>query len=141
MAILKRIANKSGDGAGRSRYIVRKAVEIRTDIPSYFSLLSGRELTPELCWEIANEYNRFLLLHQGDYRTQHFVVSFGHFLSDKEVEKVLDLLQEIFDDSLRYHLFAVHVEEHGTAFHIVESASPDGKLRHLSKIEYHQLKR
>jgi hypothetical protein len=141
LAILKRIANKSGDGAGRSRYIVRKAVEIRTDIPSYISLLSGERPTPELRKEIANEYNRFLLVHQGDYRTQHFIVSFGHFLSDKEIEKVLDLLQEIFDDSLRYHLFAVHVEEHGTAFHIVESASPDGKLRHLNQKEFHELKR
>jgi len=141
LAILKRIKNAKGDGAGRSRYIVQKAVEIRTDIPSHLSLLSGRKLSPELRQEIANEYNRFLLLHQGDYRTQHFVVSFGHFLSDREIEKVLDLLQEIFEDSLRYHLFAVHVEKHGTAVHIVESASPDGKLRHLSQKEFHELKR
>jgi hypothetical protein len=141
VAILKRVANGKGDGAGRSRYALDKAVAVRTDIPSPLSFLLGRELTTELRSELASEFNRHLLLHQGDYRTQHFVVSFGHRLTEKEIEKTLDRLENLFNDPLRLHLFVVHQEEHGTAVHIIESATPDGKLRHLSRKEFFELKR
>jgi len=141
MAILKRVSNGKGDGAGRSRYSLEKAVAVRTDIPSPLSLLLSGELSPELRRELASEFNRHLLLHQGDYRTQHFVVSFAHHLTPEEIEKVLDRLEKVFNDPFRLHLFAVHQEEHGTAVHIIESASPEGKLRHLSRKEFFELKR
>jgi len=138
---LKRIPNGQGDGAGRARYSLKKAVMIRTDMPSYLSLLTDSPTTEELRRDIADEFNRQLLIHQGDYRTQHFVVSFSHHLPMEEIEKVLDRLEEIFSDPLRLHLFAVHQEEHGTAIHIVESADPEGRLRHLSRKEFFDLKK
>ena len=140
MAILKRVRQGTGDGAGRARYALQKAVAVRTDIPSPLSLLTDK-LTEELKRELANEFNRQLLIHQKSYKTQHFIVSFSHHLTDKEIEAVLDKLEQIFDDSLRLHLFAVHREEHGTAIHIIESADPEGRLRHLSRKEFFDLKR
>jgi len=141
MAILKRIPNKSGDGAGRSRYTLQKAIAVRTDIPSPLSLLIYSNLTDTLRNEIADEFNRFLLRHQGNYKTSHYVVSFGHFLSDEEVEEVLDKIQQIFDDLDRYHLYVVHKEAHGTAVHVIESANRRGQLRRLSPQQFHDLKR
>ncbi len=58
MAILKRVPNGKGDGAGRSRYSLEKAVAVRTDIPSPLSLLLDGELSPELRRELASEFNR-----------------------------------------------------------------------------------
>jgi hypothetical protein len=141
MAILKRIPNRTGDGAGRSRYALKKAVAVRTDIPSPLSLLVADSLSEELKTELASEFNRHLLLHQGSYKTQHFVISFGHHLSKEEIEKVLDRISSVFSDPERLHLFVVHQEEHGTAIHIVESADPEGKLRHLSRKEFFDLKK
>lgn len=142
MAVLKRIANKHGDGAGRAPYALEKAVAVRTDIPSYLSLLLGPgELPAELKRELAREFNRHLLIHQGNCRTQHFVISFGHHLTQRQVEKLLDRIEAIFSDPFRYHLYAVHQEDHGTAVHVIESADPDGKLRHLSQKEFYDLKR
>jgi len=142
MAILKRIPNKSGDGAGRSRYTLQKAIAVRTDIPSPLSLLIySSNLTDSLRNEVANEFNRFLLRHQGSYKTSHYVVSFGHFLSSEEIEEVLDRIQQIFDDLDRYHLYVVHQEAHGTAVHVIESANREGQLRRLSPRQFHDLKR
>jgi hypothetical protein len=141
MAILKRIPNKKGDGAGRSRYVLQKAVAVRTDIPSPLSLLIYSNLTDTLKKELADEYNRHLLQHQGSSKTSHYIISFGHTLSSKEIEQVLDKAQQIFDDPDRYHLYAVHQEPHGTAIHIVESANREGQLRRLSPRQFHDLKR
>ena len=142
MAVLKRIANKQGNGAGRAPYALEKAVAVRTDVPSPLSLLLGdRELPAELKRELAEEFNRHLLIHQGSCKTQHFVISFSHHLSPKQIEKLLDRIESIFSDPFRYHLYAVHQEDHGTAVHVIESADPDGKLRHLSQKEFYDLKR
>ena len=140
MAILKRVRQGTGDGAGRARYTLKRAVAVRTDIPSPLSLLTDN-LTEELKGELANEFNRQLLLHQQNYKTQHFIVSFSHHLVKEEIEVVLDKLERIFDDPFRLHLFVVHQEKHGTAVHIVESGDPEGKLRHLNNKEFHDLKR
>ncbi len=142
MAVLKRIANKQGNGAGRAPYALEKAVAVRTDVPSPLSLLLGdRELLAELKRELAEEFNRHLLIHQGNCKTQHFVISFSHHLSSRQIEKLLDRIESIFSDPFRYHLYAVHQEDHGTAVHVIESADPDGKLRHLSQKEFYDLKR
>jgi len=144
MAILKRIKNGTGDGAGRSRYVLQKAVAIRTDIPSPLSLLVAdtENLSPEIKKELADEFNRTLLLHQKSYKTSHYVISFGHFLTDDEISEVLDRLQDIFteEDDDRYRLFAVHREHFGTAIHIVESADSKGRLRRLTPREFRTLK-
>jgi 5S rRNA maturation endonuclease (ribonuclease M5) len=141
VAILKRVSNRQGDGAGRALYALKHAVAVRTDIPSPLSLVLDGELSTELRKELAKEFNRHLLLHQGSSKTQHYVVSFGHHLTEREIEKVLDRLENLFSDPYRYHLFVVHQEEHGTAVHIIESADPDGRLRHLSRKEFFELKR
>jgi len=141
VAILKRVSNRQGDGAGRALYALKYAIAVRTDIPSLLSLVLDGELPSELRKELAREFNRHLLLHQGSSKTQHYVVSFGHHLTQKEIEKVLDRLERLFDDPYRYHLFVVHQEEHGTAVHIIESADPEGRLRHLSRKEFFDLKR
>jgi 5S rRNA maturation endonuclease (ribonuclease M5) len=141
VAILKRVSNKQGNGAGRALYALKHAVAVRTDIPSPLIFLLSGELSPELRRKLAREYNRHLLIHQGSSKTQHFVVSFGHHLTEKQIEKVLDRLENLFSDPYRYHLFVVHQEEHGTAVHIIESADPAGRLRHLSRKEFFDLKR
>ena len=141
MALLKRIANKQGDGAGRALYALKHAVAVRTNIPSPLIFLLSGELSPGLRRELAREYNRHLLIHQGSSKTQHFVVSFGHHLTEREIEKVLDRLENLFNDPYRYHLFVVHQEKHGTAVHVIESADPEGRLRHLSRKEFFDLKR
>ena len=110
MALLKRIANKQGDGAGRALYALKHAVAVRTNIPSPLIFLLSGELSPGLRRELAREYNRHLLIHQGSSKTQHFVVSFGHHLTEREIEKVLDRLENLFNDPYRYHLFVVHQE-------------------------------
>ncbi len=141
MAILKRIPNKQGDGAGRAPYALRKAIAVRTNIPSPLSLLVYGELSEDLKRELAKEFNRWLILHQGHTKTEHYVISFGHHLEPKEIEKVLDKIEErLFNDPLRYRLIAVHQEDHGTAFHVLESGDPEGSIRR-SKEEYFALKR
>ena len=141
MAVLKRIKNGSGDGAGRSRYAVKKAVMVWTDIPSSLSLLPAETLL-ERKDELANEFNRHLKKHQGSYKTQHFVLSFGHHLSEDEILEVVERLREnIFYDPARLHLVAVHQEKHGTAFHIIESGNQEGRLRHLDRKSFFGLNR
>jgi len=141
VAVLKRVPNRQGDGAGRALYALKHAVAIRTDIPSPLFLILGEELSTEFRKELAREFNRCLLCHQGSYKTQHYVVSFGHHLTQEEIEKVLDRLEKLFNDPYRYHLLVVHQEPHGTAIHIIESADPEGRLRHLSRKEFFDLKR
>jgi len=141
MAILKRVKNGTGDGAGRARYALRKAIMVWTDIPSSLSLLPAESLLRKR-EELANEFNRHLKRHQGSYKTQHFVLSFGHYLSEEEILEVIERLREnIFYDSTRLHLIAVHQERHGTAFHIIESGNQEGRLRHLSRKEFYFMNR
>jgi len=141
MAILKRVKNGTGDGAGRAKYALKKAIMVWTDIPSSLSLLPVESLLKKKR-ELANEFNRHLKKHQGSYVTQHFVLSFGHHLSENEIVEVLEHLKErIFYDPTRLHLIAVHQEKHGTAFHIIESGNQEGKLRHISRKEFFDLNR
>ena len=53
MAILKRVSNRQGDGAGRALYALKHAVAVRTDIPSPLSLVLDGELSTELGKELA----------------------------------------------------------------------------------------
>ena len=142
MAILKRIANKQGNGAGRALYALKHAVAVRTNIPSSLVFALGGELTPELRKELAREFNRYLLLHQGDTKTQHFIISFGHHLTREEIEEVLNRVEEkLFNDPHRCYLFVVHQEPHGTAVHVIESADPEGRLYYRTPKELYELKK
>ena len=142
MAILKRVANKQGNGAGRALYALKHAVAVRTNIPSPLVFALDGELAPELRRELAKEFNRHLLLHQGDTKTQHFVISFGHHLTREEIEEVLNRVEEkLFNDPHRCYLFVVHQEPHGTAVHVIESADPEGRLHYRTPKELYELKK
>jgi hypothetical protein len=58
MALLKRIKNGTGDGAGRSRYALKKAVEYRTNIPSKLILNTPSLLTASLTSQEEKEFKK-----------------------------------------------------------------------------------
>jgi hypothetical protein len=168
MAFVVKIANERGDGAGRSRYLLKdpeKVLNVRTNALSPVALAP----TPELYPELANDFNKNLLARQKDYRTDHFVISFQHRFTQEEIDEILDILEEEFTREFgedRLFLAVVHAEEfseksltpegaleialgereeqkkiEGTAFHIVLGRNTEGKGIRLSKEEYMNFKR
>ena len=164
MAFVVKIQNGAGDGAGRSRYLLRepdKVLAVSSNIPSP-TLISGDYKT------LADDFNRTLLARQGDYRTDHFVVSFQHRFSQEELEEVIGVIETEFQKEFgedRPYLIVVHAEEFmnktpeeileeriggravsnppipGTSFHIVLGRNTEGKGIRLGKGEYLAFKR
>jgi hypothetical protein len=160
-----KIQNGAGDGAGRSRYLLRepdKVLAVSSNIPSP-TLISGDYKT------LADDFNRTLLARQGDYRTDHFVVSFQHRFTQEELEKIIEIIEAEFQKEFgedRPYLIVVHAEEFkgktpeeileeriggravsskppipGTSFHIVMGRNTEGKGIRLEKKEYLAFKR
>ena len=165
MAFVVKIQNGAGDGAGRSRYLLRepdKVLAVSSNIPSP-TLISGDYKT------LADDFNRTLLARQGDYRTDHFVVSFQHRFSQEELEEIIGVIETEFQKEFgedRPYLIVVHAEEFmnktpeeileerigggavssnspipGTSFHIVLGRNTEGKGIRLGKGEYLAFKR
>ena len=165
MAFVVKIQNGAGDGAGRSRYLLRepdKVLAVSSNIPSP-TLISGDYKT------LADDFNRTLLARQGDYRTDHFVVSFQHRFTQEELEKIIEIIEAEFQKEFgedRPYLIVVHAEEFkgktpeeileeriggravsskppipGTSFHIVMGRNTEGKGIRLEKKEYLAFKR
>ena len=165
MAFVVKIQNGAGDGAGRSRYLLRepdKVLAVSSNIPSP-TLISGDYKT------LADDFNRTLLARQGDYRTDHFVVSFQHRFSQEELEEIIGVIETEFQKEFgedRPYLIVVHAEEFmnktpeeileeriggravssnspipGTSFHIVLGRNTEWKGIRLGKGEYLAFKR
>lgn len=164
MAFVVKIQNGSGDGAGRSRYLLsspEKVLAVSTNIPSPAIITGDYRL-------LADDFNRALLARQGDYRTDHFVVSFQHRFNEEEIEQIIGILEEEFQREFgedRPYLIVVHAEEFknrtpeelleervenkhipkpsikGTSFHIVMGRNTEGRGIRLAKKEYLEFKR
>ena len=160
MAVVYRVPNKKGDGAGRSRYLLsdmKKVLGIRTNAP----------LSPLPDKSLASEWNRFLKSWQGSYKTTHLIISFPRLLSGSQIEEILEYLDQKLPEYVgdRFHLIVVHREVFngksitpeeileiregkreepgkidGTAFHIVLSADLQGKLLRLRPSEFKKMK-
>jgi len=164
MAFVVKIQNGAGDGAGRSRYLLRepeKVLAVSSNIPSP-ALISGDYKT------LADDFNRTLLARQKDYRTDHFVVSFQHRFTQEELEEIIEIVETEFQKEFgedRPYLIVVHAEEFknktpeeileeriggravskspipGTSFHIVLGRNAEGKGIRLGRKEYLEFKR
>jgi len=160
VAVVYRVPNKKGDGAGRSRYLLsdmKKVLGIRTNAP----------LSPLPDKSLASEWNRFLKSWQGSYKTTHLIISFPRLLSGSQIEEILEYLDQKLPEYVgdRFHLIVVHREVFngksitpeeileiregkreepgkidGTAFHIVLSADLQGKLLRLRPSEFKKMK-
>jgi hypothetical protein len=160
-----KIQNGAGDGAGRSRYLLRepdKVLAVSSNIPSP-TLISGNYET------LADDFNRTLLARQGDYRTDHFVVSFQHRFTQEELEEIIEIIETEFQKEFgedRPYMIVVHAEEFmnktpeeileeriggrvvsskppipGISFHIVMGRNTEGKGIRLEKRDYMAFKR
>jgi len=164
MAFVVKLQNGTGDGAGRARYLLKdpdKVLAVSGNIPSP-SLITGDYRT------LADDFNRILLARQGDYRTDHFVISFQHRFSEEELEEIIEIIEAEFQKEFgedRPLLIVVHAEEFsgktpeqileerigertassspipGTSFHIVLGRNTEGKGIRLGKREYLAFKR
>ena len=132
MAFFKKVKNNNGTGEGRAYYVLKRAVDFFCTIPVIETNTK----------ELAKKFNEYVYSCQGDYKTQHYIISFGHHLTKKEIEKALDKAIELFLDEGMSQIFAVHQEEHGTAIHIIESRHVlTNKFRHLNRKEFFEMKR
>jgi len=160
MAFVVKIPNRNGDGAGRSRYLLKdhkKVLAVSTNIPSPALILGNYKA-------LADDFNRTLLVRQGDYRTDHFVVSFQHRFSQDEIEEIIGIIESEFQEAFgedRPYLIVVHAEEFknktpeeileeriggagvsskspiaGTSFHVVMGRNTEGKGIRLKKRDY-----
>ncbi len=159
-----KIQNGVGDGAGRSRYLFNdpsKVLAVSSNIPSPALILGDYKF-------LADDFNRTLLARQGDYRTDHFVVSFQHRFTQEELEQIIEIIETEFQKEFgedRALLIVVHAEEFsgktpeevleekiggravskppilGTSFHVAMGRNTEGKGIRLGKGEYLAFKR
>ena len=164
MPFVVKIPNRMGDGAGRSRYLLRdtgKVLAVSTNIPSP-AVITGDY------GSLADDFNRVLLSRQGDYRTDHFVVSFQRRFSEEELEEIAEIIEGEFLSEFgedRPYLLVVHAEEFknrtpeelleeriggravskepikGTSFHVVLGRNAEGRGIRLDKRSYLEFKR
>jgi hypothetical protein len=165
VAFVVKVQNGKGDGAGRSRYLLKdpeKVLAVSTNIPSPSLILGDYR-------SLADDFNRILLARQRDYRTDHFVISFQHRFSQRDLEKITQIIETEFQKTFgedRPYLIVVHAENfknktpekileerlgvgggvsqspiEGTSFHVVMGRNAEGKGIRLSKRDYMLFKR